>query len=137
MTNQTLTIKGKLEYNPKRPGLKKTRGHDEFFLVLDVPDNIGVYYRYWVFKRFGIKLSPPAYGCHVTILDGRTPVSPQYLDVWKKYQGKEIVIEYTPELYTHWKFWSLPVFSKELVAIRKELGFNDSKPLHITIGRED
>lgn len=131
-----LKIKGKLTYNPKREKLKKTRTNDEFFLVLDLPDNIGHYYRYWVFKRFGIKLAPPAYGCHITILDGRQPVSPAFLDKWKKYDSKIVEIEYSPEIYKTWLFWCLPIKSDFLQTVRNELGF-PNKELHLTIGRED
>ena len=101
---------------------------------LDVPDNIGHYYRYWIFKRFGIKLAPPAYGCHITILDGRQPVQKEFLENWKKYDGKIVEIEYTPEVYQVWKFWCLPIKSALLQQIRTELGF-PNKDLHLTIGR--
>lgn len=133
----TLKIKGKIVYNPRRDKLKKTRTHDEFFLVLEVPDNVGVYYRHWLYRRFGIKISPPAYGCHVTVLDGRQPVKKEHIAAWKKHAGKVIEIEYTPEVYRQWLFWCLPVVSPELDEIRKELGFSTAKPLHITIGRMD
>lgn len=135
MTEQYIKTTGKLIYNPPRPGLKKTRNHDEFFLILEVHRSIGTYYRHWVYRRYGIKLAPPAFETHVTILDGRTPVQPGYLEHWKKYSGKIIELEYSPEIYRNWKFWCLPVRSPELVEIRKELGFETQKPLHITIGR--
>ena len=135
MADQKVQITGKLDYNPRRDKLKKTRSHDEFFLVLELPDNIGVYYRHWLFRRFGLKVAPPAYGCHITILDGRQPVKKEFLDKWKAHEGKRITITYTPDVYQQWKFWCLPVISPELDAIRTELGFNTTKPLHITIGR--
>lgn len=130
-----LEVDGVLRYNPKRDKLKKTRSADDFFLIIDFPNDIGEYYRHWVKKRFGLFLNPPAYGCHITVLDGRTPVSKEYLKHWKKYDKQSIKIQYSPDIYQHWKFWCLPIVSNDVIMIRNELGFFEDKPLHVTIGR--
>lgn len=131
----TFSVEGILRYNPNREKLKKTRSHDEFFLILEVPKNLGLYYRYWVKKRYDLFLNPPAYGEHVTILDGRREVSSNYIHYWKKYNNKKVKIQYTNDVYQKWKFWCLPVISQELTDIQFELGFTENKPLHITFGR--
>ena len=128
-------VKGTLVYNPERKKLKKTRSHDEFFLVLNIPNDIGVYYRHLVYEKYRIVLSPPAYGCHITVLDARKPVKQEYLCYWKKYINQEFTIDYSHMIYKNWNFWCLPVRCIELVAIRHELGFFDDKPLHLTVGR--
>lgn len=128
-------VEGVLKYNPLRQKLKKTRTHDEFFLILDIPKNVGLYYRYWVKKEFNIFLNPPAYGEHITVLDGRNPVGTEYLEHWNKYEGERVTINYTNYIYQQWKFCCLPVESVKLNAIRSELGFNHNPNLHITFGR--
>lgn len=128
-------ITGTLKYNPKRDKLKKTRTHDDFFLILDLPKDVGVYYRYWVKKRFDLFLNPPAYGEHITILDGRVPVTQDKQIYWNKYKDKKIKIHYSNHLYQKWKFWCLPAQSEQLNDIREELGFTRLDFFHITFGR--
>lgn len=130
-------ITGTLKYNPKRDNLKKTRNHDEFFLILDLPKDVGYYYRYWVKKRFGLFLNPPAYGEHITVLDGRNPVQTDNKVHWKKYDNCKVKVHYSNQLYQKWKFWCLPVQSEKLNDIREELGFNRLDAFHITFGRMD
>lgn len=126
---------GKIHYAPTREKLKKTRVADDNFLIIDFPNDIGVYYRHWVKKQFGLFLNPPAYGCHITVLDGRSNIADEYKHNWEKHLGRSICLYYSPEIYQHWKFWCLPVVSDDVKMIRRELGFFDEKPLHVTIGR--
>lgn len=134
---QLITINARIVYNPKRQGLKKIRTANEHYLIAEVDNGLGMYYRWWLMKRFGLRLNPPAYGCHVTVLDGRQHVKPELEDLWKKYDGQQIQIAYSPEVYQQWKFWCLPVMAPKLMQIRHELGFNPHYPFHITIGRMD
>jgi hypothetical protein len=127
---------GKLVYNPHRPDLRKTRQADDWWLVVNTDNGIGEYYRWWIKKMKGIELLRPAWRTHVSILNGREPVQPEYLHLWKKYQNKPIHFEYSVDIEQHWKFFVLPVRCEELVNIRGELGLSTKKsPLHITIGR--
>jgi hypothetical protein len=130
-----LKTEGIIRYNPKRVNLKKTRPADQYFLTIDFPNSIGEYYRYWIKKRYGLFINSPAYGCHVTVLDGRHTVSEDYIKHWKKYDNQVIELYYSPEIYQHWKFWCLPVISNDAIMIRRELGFLNDIPLHVTIGR--
>lgn len=75
------------------------------------------------------------FGTHVTV------VRPQEVNLehaaWLKYQGQELTFFYAPEmLERHWEFWSLSVFSTELVNIRRELGLRTDFRLHMTVGRQ-
>lgn len=127
--------KGILVYNPKRDGIKKIRKANDWILVVETDPNIAKYYRWWVQKRFGLFLNHTAWKTHISILNGKKPVKDEYKEFWKKYDKNWITFEYSVNVEQHWKFWTLPVRSKQLESIRKELGFFDDYPLHITIGR--
>lgn len=127
---------GQLIYNPERPGIRKSRQNDEFFLVVNVDPEIVAYYRWWVYRRFMLQLQHTAWHPHVTVLDGRRYVTPEKQKLWEKYAGEIIHFEYSPAIEQHWKFWTLPVRSARLQEIKRELGFNDPESkLHITCGR--
>lgn len=127
--------KGVMVYNPKRPELKKTRKEEEWWLICEVDYGLAAFYRHLVFKRHGLQLQPTAWKPHITVLDGRKPVKPEFRKFWKKYDKQKIDFEYSVDIEQHWKFWVLPVRSKKLEEIRKELGFFNDYPLHITFGR--
>ena len=125
---------GKLVYNPDRPELRKTRKADDWWLVVNTDNGISDYYRWWVEKAKHITLQRPAWRTHVSVLNGKEPVKPEYQHLWKKYEGKWIEFEYSVEIEQHWKFFVVPVRCPALEQIRKELGLTGT-PLHITIGR--
>jgi len=136
MNNNWIKGTGKLIYNPERPGMRKSRQHDEWFLAVNVDPQIAEYYRWWVYKRFMLQLQHTAWHPHVTVLDGRRSVKPQNRKNWEKHSGEIIHFEYSPNIEQHWKFWCLPVKSERLQEIKRELGFNDAESkLHVTIGR--
>lgn len=127
---------GTLLYNPERTGLKKTDQINT--LIVDLPlENIAEYYQWFLKKQYGekFKLQSPMFGTHVTV------IRPQEVNIqhpaWLKYQNQSIEVFYFPEhLERHWEFWSLTVFSKELIEIRKEFGLRTDFRLHMTIGRQ-
>jgi hypothetical protein len=122
----------KIFYDPYRPGLRKVRPGT--LVVANVDPGIAEYYRYWVRKRFGLQLQNTAFIPHITIVDGKVKNDNKH-PAWKKYHGKVIEFEYNIELEQHWKFWTLPVRSKQLEEIRAELGLNPNYNFHITFGR--
>lgn len=73
------------------------------------------------------------FGTHVTV------VRPQEVNtshpLWLAYEGQLVTIEYE-FVERQWEFWSLNVYSKELVNIRHELGLRTDFRLHITICRQ-
>lgn len=127
---------GWLEYNPTRREIKKIRAADDWWLTLTIPGDVCKYYVWWMQKEKGISLQLPVWRPHITILNGRKPVSVDKQHLWKKYQGEKINFEYQPNIEQNWKFWSLPVRSNRIHEIRKELGVDDDFPFHITVGRE-
>lgn len=126
---------GKLVYEPKRPDLRKSRAADDWWLVLDVPCGIAHYYNWWVKKEIHLDLQLPAWNPHITLLDGRRAVDPKHRHMWKKHAGKWFSFEYNVNIEQHWKFWTLPVRSRQLQEIRSELGFSNEIDMHLTIGR--
>lgn len=127
-------VQGKLLYNPTRPLLK--REEQSCTLILDLPkDDLASYYQWFLKQKYGqwLKLQSPMFGTHVTV------VRPQEVNtshpLWLAYEGQLVTIEYG-FVERHWEFWSLNVYSKELVNIRHELGLRTDFRLHITIGRQ-
>jgi len=123
----------KVLYDPYRPGLRKIRPGS--LIVADVDPNIAKYYRWWVDKQLHLKLQNTAWLPHITVFDGKTPLSKEQMALWNKHQHERIHFEYNNEIEQHWKFWVLPVESKRLKEIRQELGLPTNKNFHITIGR--
>jgi len=86
-------------------------------------------------KAYGqwLKLQSPMFGSHITV------VRPQEVDLhhskWRAYEGESVEIEYS-SLERHWEFWSLNVYSRRLVDIRRELGLRTDFRLHTTVGRQ-
>lgn len=131
--NMWCKTKAKVFYDPFRPGIRKVRPGS--LIVADLDFGIGEYYRWWVKKRFGLQLQHTAWKPHVTILDGKQPLNPKQMDKWKLHEGVLVDIDYSVDIEQHWKFWVLPVRSKQIQDIRKELGLPQKDNLHITIGR--
>lgn len=126
---------GTLLYDPVRENLKRT--DQSHTLILDLPlESLAEYYQWFVKKQYGekFKLQSPMFGTHVTV------IRPQEVDLenpaWLKYQGEQITVQYTSDIERHWEFWSLNIFSSELVEIRHEFGLRTDFRLHMTVGRQ-
>lgn len=128
---------GKLIYNPNRPGMKKVQRLSPWWLIVDVDNNIGKYYRYWIQRQWGLVLQAPTWGTHITLSNDRDVIDPKYQHHWKKFQGKKIDFEYSVVIEQHWKFFVLPTRCERFNEIRHELGIFHDHPFHITIGRMD
>lgn len=158
---QVLKARGQIVYEPTR-ALEGSKGNVvngrkrtdvPWWIVVNCSDTISAYYRTLIEKNIlnplgldkGIKLAPPMWGSHITVLDGRNEVPFNKREFWKKYDGEVIDFEYSPEVYQVWKFWNIPVRSRFLDNIREELGFSAINPrdkvvipgfnYHITVGR--
>ena len=132
---EMFSLKGKLIYDPERLGLKRI--DQSHTLILDVEtEDLVQYYQWLLKKKYGnwLNLQPPMFGTHITV------VRPQEVDVnhhsWLKYQEQFVTVNYSSEIERHWEFWSLNIYSKKLVDIRRELGLRTDFRLHMTIGRQ-
>ena len=130
-----LTNTGKLIYDQFRKDLKKTH-KSRYLIVQPKYDDLDKLYQWYIEKQFGqcMKLQSPVWKCHITVVDPREKL--KYPEKWNAHKDEFIKFEYSPDVERTWKFWSLPVKSKQLENIREELGLNPKFNFHITIGRE-
>ena len=132
--------KGIIQYDPPRGNLKKK---PDWWCVLNFDPEITRYYRRVLEQETGLKLCKPSWGTHASIIRGEKPW-PDQMDLWKKYDGQEIEIEYSGLIRqtgdtTGWdrpdSYWFIEVKSEFLINIRKELNLPCNFKLHCTIGR--
>lgn len=133
--------KGKVIYDPPRPGLKTK---NQWWCILTIDRGIVEYYRWWVNKSIANPLQLPkkdvcipSWGAHMSIIRGEKP-RPGYEHLWKKYHGHEFEVEYSnvpKETISGEKFWYLNCVCPEAKAMRDELKFPSNWNFHITIGR--
>lgn len=125
-------IDGTIRHNPIRNGIKSNS--NIMILEIDCSDELDKYYQWFVFNQYGIKLSSPMFGLHVSV------IRPEEVDInhplWGTYENHKIKVFYS-DLERHWEFWSLNIYSKDLVEIREAFGLNPLFRLHMTIGRQE
>lgn len=124
---------------------KKHKQHSSWkkhvIALIDEPDLCG-YHRWFIEKRFNLKLAEPIRGPHFTIVNDKLVDFPEateerYELVKNQYQGREIEIEYEYAPYTDGTHWWLRARSVQATQLRQEIGLSP-KPywgFHITIGR--
>lgn len=130
--NNLFPIEGVIRHNPIRNGIKSNS--NIMILEIDCSDELDKHYQWFVFNKYGIKLSSPMFGLHVSV------IRPEEVDVnhllWGTYENHKITAFYS-DLERHWEFWSLNIYSKDLVQIREAFGLNPFFRLHMTIGRQE
>lgn len=116
---------------------KKKKPFEEQTIVANVSRDFTYYQNWFVQKKIGIELEPPPFGGHVTIHNGIENIKNinKHLDYLKELNNKVITVYYDPDVYTHWRFLAVKVYSKDLNAIRKKLGLSRKEFFHITIGK--
>lgn len=125
MFDQWIKSQGKLSYE------KGNR------LVAYVNDDLTHFYRSLIPKY--IYFNTPKYYPHITIVRGKYEV-PLNKKVWNKYNGEKIEFRYSPNIQIDNLYIWIPVESKDIKNIRRELGLPDYphifKTYHITIGNK-
>lgn len=140
---EKIELKGVIRYDPERENLKKGKS----CCIVEIDSGITDYYRYFVNKKYGIELIKPAWGSHISIIQGEEAEISKNNKYWKKYEGKEIKIYYYP--YPRYsgdtdnkygsnagRFWFLSVESYFFNELRNELSLSNIKTPHLTIGRK-
>jgi hypothetical protein len=130
---------GLIVYDPNR-GTMKTRITN--WCVLQVDKEITRYYRWWVRNHLWTKLEVPSYDAHCSCVRGEF-IQSDKLSLWKKYHGKTISFEYDNEIRSKTKshesgattHYFINVYSKQIDALRDELGLKVYTHYHITIGK--
>lgn len=122
------------EYESRQP---ERFGPVERKVALELGRDFGDYYQSLIPKC--IKTVKQSYSTHITIVRGGIePI--ENMEVWGKYEGKEIYFYYLPLLRYYQNVYTLDAFSKELNDIRVELGLTPFRQgyrrFHITIAND-
>lgn len=138
--NFIVSCSGRFEFSPDRPGMKKIHRLSNQTLIVNIDGGIIDYYSYWLLKYKNIRLSRPAWGAHVTIINDKDRVKDieTFEHLKAEFNKSYIKIFHSVQLRKQWQFWILDVEpSEEFLFIRHALGIKENFPFHITIGRDD
>ena len=105
---------------------------------VECPKDVGDYYVSVVKWLWGIKLSPPLNGPHITLIAGKYEESVRLHPLWGAREGQEVEFEYSGMMYEQSYWWLRIVEDSELRKIRMELGLTPELkyPFHLTIGKD-
>jgi hypothetical protein len=105
-------------------------------ILLDENDDTGDYYRWFVKKRYGLKLQRPAFGTHISLIRGEETTPANWKIFKEKYDGKPVKFTHESELRTNGKHWWIRIKCDEAKDMREEMGYpREGKwGLHLTIG---
>ena len=124
---------GILRYDPR---VKTPEGDvfDPWWLVLEYDSALLDHWRERVESEFGIRLSYPRWGPHISIVSGEAP---RRRSRWGERDGERVAFEYVPRVETDGVFYWLPVRCDDALDIRAELGLRriPRRALHMTLGR--
>jgi len=142
----TITIKGKIEFDPKDKTKKHVnQGSWKKVAMILFDGEICEYYSWFIQKRYNLVLNRPLRGAHITFINDReADMNGKWEEIKKKYQGKEIEVVLSVDPRTdssddkskgHWWFNIPEEDRKELHDLRGELGLG--RPhwgLHLALG---
>ena len=140
MVNHLVTCNGKFFFSPNRQGLKKTHRSFDNAVILKVDNGITEFYSSMLFKKYGLVLSKPAWGTHVTVVSDKDRVrdAETFNRLKDEFNETKIKLKYDVRFYKQFQFWVLNIQpTPELIKIRQTLGLRADYPFHITIGRDD
>lgn len=140
LTKLDAKCNGKFIFSPSRPGLKKLHRSFDNGIILKVDNGISEYYSWWLHRKYGIEVSKPAWGTHITVVSDKDRVKDvgAFERLKKVFNGKILPVAHDVYLKKQWQFWVLDVIpTKEMIEVRRELGLKENFPFHITIGRDD
>ena len=133
-----IKLKGKLVYNPVRPGFNKDKKRLKTLVLELNPGFLNRYYSWFLKQEHGpwMDLAHPMYGYHVTVISWKERVG-NHVD-WFKFVGEQVTIEYDPtSLAEKFGFWYVNVKSDRLIQIREAYGLPPKHDvMHMTIGRD-
>lgn len=131
---------GKFMFSPTRPGLKKLHRSFDRAVILKLDNGVVEYYSWWLRRKYGIQVSLPAWGAHITVVSDKDRVKDgiAFDTLKKRFEGKILSVSHDVYLKKKWQFWVLDVIpTQEMLQVRRDLGLNEDFPFHITIGRDD
>jgi hypothetical protein len=127
---------GKIVFDPLPISGNKEKMFKDWWSIVTIEGDVDNYYRWFLQKRYGLKLQRPAWGSHISFIRGEE-VSKEIWDTFKsKLSGTEIEFEYESEPKSNGIHWWLTVHCDRLKDIREEMGLPRSGKwgLHLTLG---
>jgi hypothetical protein len=132
---------GKIVFDP--PNRTKKHERQDIWkntVIIQMQGDLCAYYRWFIERRFGIKLDKPLRGVHMIIINDRISegCSESYKRTRAKWNGKKVKVDYNVwRTETDGKHWWLSAFSDVAPLIRKECGFPEKYyyGFHITLGK--
>lgn len=135
-----ICLTGKIYFDPDDKTTKhKSQASWKKMAMVVIKGDVTEYYAWFIKKRFGLDLTKPLRGAHISFINDHVKdMNGNWEKVKKKYHRKEIkiVLDVRPDIQTpHW--WLIVPHDErgELQGIRSELGLK--KPyfgMHMTIG---
>jgi hypothetical protein len=130
---------GVIVYDPPRGTLKR---RTEWWCVVNVSEDIGCYYRWWVRRALHLDLHRSPHRAHISVIRGECP-SDDLKHLWGRHQGRRIAFQYSPNVRRSGDttgdrpnfYWFVEIECPELSVIRQEFGFPCKWRYHLTIGR--
>ena len=112
------------------------------WLIISVNDSIVDYYKTYIEKITGKKISKSYHDPHITIIAGKYYPNVQFHPFWGVHHNKIVKFEYSNEIKTdkEWFFYGnyywINVFSPFFNQMRQELDLEPEShwPFHLTIG---
>lgn len=123
-----------LRCDPKPLKGSESKMFKPWWMICYTECDISRYYSWLLHRRTGLILQEPAWGPHISVVRGEEPPRK---DLWTKYDGRQITIEYETDVRTNGEHWWLRIVSEDLKDIREELGLprQGAFGLHLTLGR--
>lgn len=118
------------------------RYQDDEWIVVRCSHSVVNYYKWWVEKFIGKKISTSYHSPHISVLAGKHERGLSKHPLWGKYEGKVVEFKYYSHIYTdhEWftrgKYFWLRVECPFLEMLRLQLGLKPQLrwPLHLTVG---
>lgn len=116
--------------------------YNDDWIIIECPKDIVNYYKFWVEKFLGKKISTSLHKPHITVLAGKHEKGFNKHRLWKRYEGLVVDFKYSSRIFTDHEwffkgqyFW-LRVKCPFVEQVRTELGLKPELrwPLHCTIG---
>jgi len=149
MIIERLKTTGIITYDPYRGGMKRRTA---WWCVANIDREITRYYRWLIMREYWAHtainpdwLKGPAWDAHVSVVRGEEPRGEDLKELWKKYDGERVTIEY--DSYPQFNkvttgfggkpgtFWFINAYCPEITYIRNELGLKTFHNSHLTIGK--
>lgn len=136
----TVTLEGRLVFDPRDVSKKHVRqGSWKSVAVLAFPGEDALYYAWFLRRRYGLPLTRPLRGSHVTFVNDRNSDMAHY--AWDRvrasHAGRAARVTLSLDPRSNGSHWWLPaVDATELMDVRTALGLRRSPywTMHMTLG---